>query len=277
MNNKKCLNLIGGGFQHAFSSCGYVIPTNIIWAKNQNISNITFYVDQSIINCNVDKTKNNFAWICESPEIVPDVVNHINSHYSTIEWKFEKIFTNCLDMLHLGNKMEYIIPHAVPWIQTPKIYDKTKLISIISSTKNFTTGHQFRNYITDQLTNTKVDIFGVGRNYVKMKEEGLIDYMFSFAIENTQKDGYFTEKITDCFATGTIPLYWGSSKQFLKKYFDVDGIIFMDESFDIDMITEDLYKSKQSSIKNNFDIVNKLQTPEDWVFEKYLQIYVDKC
>lgn len=37
----------------------------------------------------------------------------------------------------------------------------------------------------------------------------LRQHKFSFAFENTSYPGYATEKITDAFAAGTIPIYWG--------------------------------------------------------------------
>ena len=57
-----------------------------------------------------------------------------------------------------------------------------------------------------------IDIYGRGFKEIEEKEEGLQDYMFSICIENITYDSYFTEKILDCFATGTIPVYKGSKK-----------------------------------------------------------------
>ena len=76
--------------------------------------------------------------------------------------------------------------------------------------------------------------------------------MFSIAVENAVYDTYFTEKLTDCFATGTIPVFYGS-KKVIKKYFNPDGVIFLDDNFDISTLTEDLYYSKMDAIKDNFE------------------------
>lgn len=44
------------------------------------------------------------------------------------------------------------------------------------------------------------------------KHETLKNYKFSICYENMQEiKGYVTEKIFDCFAVGTIPIYWGAS------------------------------------------------------------------
>ena len=55
--------------------------------------------------------------------------------------------------------------------------------------------------------------------------------MFSIAIENASYETYFTEKLLDCFATGTIPVYYGAPD--IGDYFNKDGIIDLSEEFDV--------------------------------------------
>lgn len=59
----------------------------------------------------------------------------------------------------------------------------------------------------------------------------LFDSMFHIAIENTKIDNYFSEKLLDCFQTKTIPIYYGCTNT--HKYFNVEGIIFVDNIDDI--------------------------------------------
>ena len=60
----------------------------------------------------------------------------------------------------------------------------------------------------------KVDMGGRYKNnvggLVRNKTEFLQNYKFSIAMENTNGDGYITEKIIDAFNAGTIPIYYGS-------------------------------------------------------------------
>jgi hypothetical protein len=52
----------------------------------------------------------------------------------------------------------------------------------------------------------------VGNNIRKQiinKEEFLSSYKFSIAMENSEGDGYISEKIVDSFLSGTIPIYYG--------------------------------------------------------------------
>ena len=53
------------------------------------------------------------------------------------------------------------------------------------------------------------------RNYkgtVKNKIQTLKNYRFCICFENIKNlKGYITEKITDCFIAGSVPIYWGAS------------------------------------------------------------------
>jgi hypothetical protein len=110
-------------------------------------------------------------------------------------------------------------------------------------------------------------MYGHGSNPINRKEDGLVDYMFSFAMENSVYDYNITEKITDCFATGTIPIYFGTPD--IGKYFNMDGIIMLDDNFSLDMLTPELYASKINAINDNFERANKLLVPEDYMYLNY--------
>ena len=73
----------------------------------------------------------------------------------------------------------------------------------------------FRLLFVDELSKYKqVDMGGKYRNNVggrvKNKTEFFWNYKFSIAMENTNGDGYISEKIVDSFLSGTIPIYYGS-------------------------------------------------------------------
>ena len=93
--------------------------------------------------------------------------------------------------------------------------------------------------------------------------------MYSIVMENGVYDNYFCEKITDCFATATIPIYWGSRT--IERYFDIDGIIFLDDLNSLEELNEDLYQSKIKHVKNNLEILKSMNTSEDFIYLKYLK------
>ena len=93
--------------------------------------------------------------------------------------------------------------------------------------------------------------------------------MFSVAIENSSYNTYFTEKITDCFAVGTIPIFYGNKD--IGEIFNPNGIIMLDDNFDIKSLNKDLYQSKIDAVKENFEIACNMQTAEDYIYNKYLK------
>ena len=89
--------------------------------------------------------------------------------------------------------------------------------------------------------------------------------MFSVAIENSNQ--YFSEKLLDCFLTGTIPIYYGTPS--VDKWFNMDGMIMLEDGFDIEGLTEDMYYSKMDAVKDNFERALKMEIVEDYMWENY--------
>ncbi len=195
------------------------------------------------------------------------MTNWVYQNKTSLEHTYELIFTHDISISELGDKFIYI-PGNGFWITSPKIHDKCKMISMITSNKNFTIGHKKRLEFIRQYRGD-IDLYGVGYNPIDKKEIGLNDYMFSVAIENDNYDSYFSEKILDCFATGTIPIYWGTKK--ISNFFDIDGVIFL-EDFNIDMLSQKYYESKQKSIEYNYEKVLEMEITEDYIYKKYINI-----
>ena len=98
--------------------------------------------------------------------------------------------------------------------------------------------------------------------------------MYSITIENCRQPGYWTEKIVDCFASKSIPLFWGDDA--VDDHFDKDGIIYFNNEEELGNIIEDLkkngeeiYNSKKEAIEYNFKRVEEYRIPEDWMYLKY--------
>ena len=86
--------------------------------------------------------------------------------------------------------------------------------------------------------------------FVSDKIEFLSNYKFSIAMENSDGDGYLSEKIYDSFRSGTIPIYYGDYviDEFInpKTYILIKGEKDIDEKIEyIKNIDNDikLYKS----------------------------------
>jgi hypothetical protein len=148
-----------------------------------------------------------------------------------------------------------------------EIYQKTKLVSMIASNKRMCQEHLYRQEIIKKFSG-QCDHFGRGFNGIKDKEDGLKDYCFSFALENATYPNMFTEKITDCFMTGTIPIYYGITN--IGDYFNTDGIIMLNDSFKIEDLTFELYNSKMDAVKENLKLSMDLLLSEDYICRNFL-------
>ena len=82
-----------------------------------------------------------------------------------------------------------------------QVYEKSRLVSAISSNKRMVPGHETRlNFINS--IRSRVDLYGRGFQEIPTKLDGLKDYMFSVTIENCTPTNAFSEKIQDCFLVG---------------------------------------------------------------------------
>ena len=59
--------------------------------------------------------------------------------------------------------------------------------------------------------------------WIEEKRAVMSDCLFSIAFENSQQNGYATEKILDAFISGTIPIYWGDTE--IEKDFNKDSFV----------------------------------------------------
>ena len=265
---KQKINMVGGGFQHDICSCDKRIPKYIEWVKGNYTAPISIHIDSSIITTPTDKTKKNYAWISESKTIIPKEYQWIKDNVKYMEDNFELIFTNDKSFLGLSEKFKLTICSAVPWVNDRQIHKKTKLVSMITSKKVMCNEHKKRLEIVEKFKNF-IDLYGRDYNPIDIKEEGLNDYYFSIVIENLNYSNGYSEKITDCFATGTIPIYLGSPD--IGEVFNTDGMIIYDDNFDINSLSFELYESKMSAIIDNFNRAVNFPIAEDYIYKTYIE------
>lgn len=274
---------IGLPFEAQYSSCSNLKPQQFDWSIQDGDYEV--HIDNGLFiqpNHSFPKQKR-YGWVCESRFIVPNVYHFlIQNHKILFDNFYEKIFTCDSQLLELNSKFEYVQNGSnYPWIPLNewKIYTKSKTCSMFASPKLMTEGHVYRHEIAKQAIDLGYDVFGGAhgtkrtvtdpRNPWLTKGDGLRDYMFSIIIENGNYDSYYTEKLTDCFATGTIPVYWGTKK--LPDIFDKDGIIFLEEEKEKEILfnlTKEFYDSKKEAIKNNFNALQLLKLADDQLFGK---------
>ena len=248
------------------STCGHT-PKHIEWVTDGS-SNISFYTDTALPRI-TDKSKRNFGWIFEISTIQVGFINWVRQNVRHLENNFEMVFTHDKSLLPLSPVFKLSRTNSGPWIIDPQIYPKSKLISMIASTKVMNAEHHFRQQIANKFAH-QIDLYGSGRpSFIEKKEQGLNDYYFSIAMENATYPDVWTEKVTDCFATGTIPIYWGLEN--LGDFWNEKGVIRLTDDFKVEDLSIDLYHSKMEYIKDNLERVLAMPCAEDYIFETYLK------
>lgn len=242
-------------------------PKHFEWVRNDDQSGVTFFTDICLKDALEDKSLKKVAWLIEPIE----VSNRHHYLIHTIESEFDYILTwdkRILDAKYNGivlNDKWLFYPFGGSWIRDWAIYPKSKLVSIIVSDKNQTEGHQLRHEIVKRFGD-RIDVYGTGYNPVESKIEALKDYRYSIVVENVKSDWWFTEKLIDCFATGTVPIYWGCPE--IGRFFK--GVKQFDSLFDINAFLGGDWKF----LANFYDMANlelawQYRCAEDWIYEYY--------
>ena len=267
---RRKFNLIGNTFSHLTGgNRGYSVHGKesrfVEWVKDGS-GEATFYVDNALERVFTNAPNGpKYGWLTESRQITPRIVNEVKARPERYLAAVDAIFTHNRELLQIDDRFKWV-PAQGFWIENPKIHAMTKLISMIASDKNKCAGHRRRLEWVEKLKG-RVDLYGRGFHEIARKEEGLCEYMFSVAIENDCYRTYFTEKLLDCFATGTIPVYLGAPD--VGEHFNRDGIIDLAEGFDV---SEELYHSRTAAILDNLERVRLLEIPEDFIATAYLKL-----
>jgi len=273
----KQMQLIGGGFVPQYSSCSDLKPKQFEWTSEDHP--VKVFVDSAIVpgmGYQKKPGERKIAWVCESRAIFhswcipPDVWE---ANIIKIAEAYDLLFVS--DKIWVGKapNIRYCPAGSnLPWIKNQQVHSKTKLVSMVASGKKITFGHHIRHEIAEKFKD-KVDIFGGAANSNRIggnsapwtdKEDLILPYMFSIVIENDKYNTYYTEKVTDCFATGTIPIYWGTSE--INEIFNSDGIIQLTPDFDPSLLTKELYESKLNAVNDNFTRVKNLVSADDQLY-----------
>ena len=149
-------------------------------------------------------------------------------------------------------------------LQLPK---KTKLLSVISSNKTMTKGHQKRLEFVNKLKEhfgEKIDVFGNGLNDFEDKWDVIAPYQYHIVIENCQQEDYWTEKLADCFLAESYPFYSGCPN--IDDYFSKKAYT----SINLDN-PKDSIELIEKVIQNNFyeNSLEELKNAKNLVLDKY--------
>jgi hypothetical protein len=153
-------------------------------------------------------------------------------------------------------------------------------VSFLTSSKNMFPGHRLRQEIFEKLPNSVGDL-RVWKHrsppVINDKRDLLEPYMFSIVPENSEHNGYYTEKIVDCFIAKTVPLYWGCPD--IGNHFNIDGILTFTSFGDLQRLLNNLspewYRDKSNAIEENFHTA--LKGVHQWdLIENYVSQAIQK-
>jgi hypothetical protein len=241
-------------------------PKFVEWVKGSGLAPISIHIDEGL-QLPIKLETKNYGWLCESKTIIPHLYDWCANNTEVLKNKFIKVFTHDVELAKLSDIFQITQCSAKSYFKHGEMYPKTKLVSMIASNKTMCAEHIFRQGVIKKYS-SQCDHFGRGFKEISNKEDGLKDYCFSFALENATYSNMFTEKITDCFMTGTIPIYYGIKN--IGDYFNPDGIIPLTDDFKIEDLSYDLYNSKLDAIKENLKLSMDLLSAEDYICKNFI-------
>lgn len=272
---------------------GYIalnhVPKHIEWEHNgfgnymQTYNNLedgdeTFYIERLIQLGLQDKKSSKKYGILFEPKWYNPTTLEIKKNPQPYIDAYECIFTHDKELIQNNPDFFKFIPGQGALVEEFGLFEKSKLVSCCVSDKVMSEGHRLRLEFAKELEKTgQVDMYGYGANfkYAPTKLETLKDYMFQFCLENDSYESYYTEKIHDCFLTGTIPIYYGAPD--IGDFYNINGIIMIlpDEngvlSFNSECLTEEYYYDHFDAVKENYEIALTEQTIEDYIYRNYLK------
>lgn len=173
--------------------------------------------------------RNHTIFVTHDPESLKRYENSYLSQFGTVVTPHQYIQHPHIIRTH----------QILPWYIN-KTYDelvnlspptKTKVLSVITSNKRFTAGHEKRYEFVMAIKKRledKIDLFGRGICDFDDKWDVLSPYKYSIAIENSCSKDYITEKFTDCLLSYTYPYYYGCPN--VEDYYPKDSFQYIDIS-----------------------------------------------
>ncbi len=172
---------------------------------------------------------------------VPAGVTLIQTH-PAIPWFYDILFDTNKGLTH--SILNYDSSRNLEFYCEEIDKPKTKLVSMITSTKGLSEGHKLRVALAINLKNLMkddIDLYGFGHKPIANKREALEAYKFSIVVENDMSDYFMTEKLCDAIIGGAIPIYIGASK--VREFYQSDVNVIDVAGKGLDEITRSVIKS----------------------------------
>lgn len=201
-------------------------------------------------------------YLAEPASVFP----HLNDDFPKEFDTFDKIYTFNKKVLEKYPQSEFI-EFGSCWLNFETLnLDKKNHITFVTSSKKWimSSGHKLRHKIYNYLSSVdEVNGFEIYQHksppYHDIRNDFFASAKFHISVENSVQENYFTEKLIDCFASKTIPIYCGCPN--IHDFFNVDGIIVFNDleelKTNLSELSEDLYQQKNQAIEENYELAKK--------------------
>jgi len=279
MSEKTKIGLWDSNFPDAPSSVMGKESKYIEYVRNpMEFDGVVIFTDEHINADHVDQVqcKHKIGWLHEPFCLHPQTYARSLDNRR----KFDAIMTYYKPLLD-GYPGYVFAPYAGVWIPRSEwgMKPKTKNISMLIGKKMSTDGHLIRHKIVELLNRNgfEVDYYGAYGEPVdyswQTKYKVLADYRYSIVSETCMEDNLFTEWLLDCFAVGTIPIFWGCPN--VGDFFDDAGVLSFNDANDVAFIYPYLNEKHYTYLRhhaiNNLKLIDRYEVSDDWFFKNVLE------
>lgn len=200
---------------------------------------------------------------------------HPENYLSALEKLFEAVLTH--NSYFAQHKGWLWYPHGgsfVPFSEW-RVHEKTKDVSVLLSPKQQLWGHKNFHQAAERF-GCNLDVYGLEGHVDKLT--AIAPYRYTIVCEAEQTPSFFSEKLIDCLAVGTIPIYWGCPN--IGDFFDKNGILRVNDLETIGYVLKnygaDFYYSHLDAIETNLRLARNYAIPEDWIYREYPELFEEK-
>lgn len=270
------VNLFDTAFSHLSCSVHGKTAKRIRYVRsNLTWDGITLLTDDMLCNSRtleVLKSRVKIGWLLEPRDYKPE-------NYQRVIGKLDRLdllLTHDQRLLDAYPDKARFAPFGGCWIQEenfrlhPK-QESPKACQILSG-KMFMEGHRLRHEIARRFPEIECYGWGSSRGRFTCKDPILRPYQFSVVVENSRAHNFFTEKLLDCFAVGTVPIYWGCLN--VHDFFHGGGVIQFSGIEELPDILSRLDYSRpehQEGIRENLERMRQYEITDDWIAANVLE------
>ncbi|WP_299048797.1 glycosyltransferase family 10 [uncultured Polaribacter sp.] len=171
--------------------------------------------------------KNNIIHICQEP---PNEISKYRQFANkNVSYNFNQIKKSNVNQIKSHGALPWFVNKNYDFLKNIDLNDlcKEDTITWVTSNQKSSFGHKKRMEFFEKIKDISyLRMYGKGFKYIEDKWDALSVSKYSIAFENFESEIYWTEKITDCFLSFTMPIYFGCST--ISDFFPKDSFIQLD-------------------------------------------------